>query len=150
MRWLYQLNDSSVDVSVSGLVLNFIPQPENALSEMKRVTIAGGTVAIYVWDYAGKMDFLNHFWGVAAELNSDASGLHEGKRFPDSNAEFFSRLFDNEGFVDVVAVPIEIETNFRDFDDFWKPFLGGQGPAPTYVLSLNQVLSGSTPARQTN
>jgi len=25
---------------------------------------------------------------------------------------------------------------FVDFEDFWRPFLGGQGPAPGYVASL--------------
>ena len=27
---------------------------------------------------------------------------------------------------------------FRDFDDFWSPFLGGQGPAPGYAMSLGE------------
>ena len=27
-------------------------------------------------------------------------------------------------------------TVFRDFDDYWSPFLGGQGPAPGYCVSL--------------
>jgi ubiquinone/menaquinone biosynthesis C-methylase UbiE len=42
------LEDSSVDITVSGLVLNFISEPEKALSEMRRVTAPGGTVALYV------------------------------------------------------------------------------------------------------
>ncbi|HEY9351119.1 MAG TPA: hypothetical protein VIP75_10535, partial [Acidothermales bacterium] len=24
------------------------------------------------------------------------------------------------------------------FDDYWTPFLGGQGPAPTYTVSLDE------------
>jgi hypothetical protein len=32
---------------------------------------------------------------------------------------------------------IEIATDFQDFDDYWTPFLGGQGPAPGYVQSLS-------------
>jgi ubiquinone/menaquinone biosynthesis C-methylase UbiE len=132
------LEDSSVNITVSGLVLNFISEPEKALAEMRRVTAPGGTVALYVWDYAGKMDFLSLFWDVAAELNPKASGLHEGKRFPDANADSLKDLFEHEDFVETVIVPIEIETRFRDLDDYWKPFLGGQGPAPTYVRSLNE------------
>ena len=31
---------------------------------------------------------------------------------------------------------IDVPTDFKDFDDFWTPFLGGQGPAPSYVASL--------------
>ena len=30
----------------------------------------------------------------------------------------------------------EVPTVFADFDDYWDPFLGGQGPAPGYVMSL--------------
>ncbi len=130
------MDDSSVDMTVSGLVLNFIPEPEKALAEMRRVTTIGGTVAGYIWDYAGKMEFLNHFWDVAIELNPGASGHHEKLRFASSNAEELTAVFIRSGIVDVEAGPIEITTNFADFDDYWKPFLGGQGPAPTYVSNL--------------
>jgi SAM-dependent methyltransferase len=132
------LEDSSINATVSGLVLNFIPEPEKALAEMKRVTTTGGTVAVYVWDYAGKMEFLKYFWDVAVELNPKATSLHEGKRFPESNPDGLKGLFDRSGFVDTVTAPIEINTHFRDFDDYWNPFLGGQGPAPTYVLTLDK------------
>ena len=32
-----------------------------------------------------------------------------------------------------------IETPFRDFEDYWSPFLGGQGPAPAYACSLDEA-----------
>jgi len=128
----------SVNIAVSGLVLNFIPEPKKALSEMKRVTDAGGTVAVYLWDYAGKMDFLRHFWDAAVEIKPEVLNLHESKRFPDSNAQALKRLFKKAGFVDIETAPIEITTHFRDFDDYWNPFLGGQGPAPSFVLSLDE------------
>lgn len=132
------LEDSSVNTTVSGLVLNFIPEPEKVLAEMKRVTAAGGTVAAYVWDYAGKMEFLNHFWDIAVELNPKASNLHEGQRFPEANADGLKEIFKHSGLVEVETAPLDINTDFSDFDDYWKPFLGGQGPAPTYVLSLDK------------
>ena len=133
------LADSSVDITVSGLVMNFIPEPDKALDEMKRVTATGGSVALYVWDYAGKMDFLTYFWDAAAEQNPKASGLHEANRFPDTNADALRDLFAHAGFVKTMITPIEIKTLFIDFDDYWKPFLGGQGPAPTYVASLDEA-----------
>ena len=130
------LDDSSVDIAVSGLVLNFIPEPEKALAEMKRVTAGGGTVAVYVWDYAGTMEFLNYFWDVATELNPLASDLHEKLRFAGFGAEELSAEFLRSGIEKVESGSIEIATDFVDFDDYWKPFLGGQGPAPTYVSRL--------------
>jgi ubiquinone/menaquinone biosynthesis C-methylase UbiE len=132
------MDESSVNIAVSGLVLNFISEPEKALSEMRRVTNVGGMVAVYVWDYAGKMDFLRYFWDAAVEINPEALNLHESKRFPNSNADALKRLFESTGFVDIETTSIEIATHFRDFDDYWKPFLGGQGPAPSFLLSLDQ------------
>lgn len=131
------IEDSSVDMTVSGLVLNFISAPEKALTEMMRVTRVGGMIAGYIWDYAGKMEFLNYFWDVAIELNPGAADLHEKLRFAGSNAEELSDLFIRSGITDVETAPIEINMNFIDFDDYWQPFLGGQGPAPTYVSKLS-------------
>jgi len=131
------LDDESITISVSGLVLNFLAEPKKALAEMKRVTRKDGTVAVYIWDYAGKMEFLNHFWNVVVELNPGMSHLHEGHRFPDSNAEYLIETFNSAGLSKVEAVPLEIVTNFTNFNDYWKPFLGGQGPAPTYVSKLD-------------
>jgi len=133
------LKEFSVNVTVAGLVLNFIPEPEKALAEMKRVTDVGGTVAVYVWDYAGKMDFLRYFWDAAVELKPEALSLHESRRFPDSNADALKRLFEKAGFVGVETSSFEITTHFRNLDDYWKPFLGGQGPAPSFVLSLDET-----------
>jgi hypothetical protein len=48
-------------------------------------------------------------------------------------------LFRDAGLVEVEARPIEVPTRFVDFDDYWTPFLGGQGPAPGYVTSLEEA-----------
>jgi len=129
---------ASVQFAVSGLVLNFIAEPVKALTEMKRVIAPGGTGAGYVWDYSGKMEFLNIFWDAAVAIDSKASDLHEGKRFRNTTEAGLRRLFEDTSFLEVESSPIEIEMQFRDFDDYWKPFLGGQGPAPSYLMSLNQ------------
>lgn len=118
--------------------MNFIPEPEKALREMKRVTAPGGTVAVYVWDYSGKMEFLQYFWDVVVALDPNASDLHEAKKFPDANAEGLKRIFENAELPNTTVELLEIETNFKNFDDYWNPFLGGQGPAPSYVLSLSE------------
>jgi SAM-dependent methyltransferase len=129
--------NNSVDYTVSGLVLNFIPEPLKALAEMKRVTSEGGIVAMYVWDYAGTMDFLNVFWDAAVMLDSRASDVHERYRFPNANAESMSGLLEEAGYRDIDSAPIDVETHFGDFEDYWRPFLGGQGPAPAYLASLD-------------
>ena len=126
------------DAVVSGLVLNFIPHPDRALAEMKRVARAGGTVAVYVWDYAEGMQLIRHFFDAAIALDPKVIELDEGPRFPICRPEALRQLFESTGFKDVEVRAIEIPTVFRDFDDYWSPFLGGQGPAPSYAVSLGE------------
>lgn len=133
------LGDASVDVVVSGLVLNFVPDQPAALKEMARVTADKGTIAAYVWDYAGKMELMRHFWDAAVALDPGAAKLDEGPRFPLCKPEALKALFAGAGLKDVETRAIDIPTPFENFDDYWKPFLGGQGPAPAYAMSLDEA-----------
>jgi SAM-dependent methyltransferase len=128
----------SVDVVVSGLALNFIPQPEIALAEMTRVARPGGTVALYVWDYAGRMELVRRFWDAAVALDPRASALDEGRRFPICHPAALEAHLRGAGLLEVESRAIEVPTRFRDFDDYWSPFLGGQGPAPGYAMGLDE------------
>lgn len=133
------LGDGSVDVTVSGLVLNFVPDQPSGLAEMARVTRKGGTIAGYVWDYAGKMELMRHFWDTAVELDANAARLDEGPRFPLCRPQALAKLFADGGLEGVEVQPIDIPTRFTSFDDYWQPFLGGQGPAPAYAMSLDEA-----------
>ena len=132
------LGADSVDAAVSGLVLNFVPQPQVAVEEMARVVRPGGTVAAYVWDYAGRMELMRYFWDAAAQLDPAARPLDEGLRFPLCRPAPLAGLFGGAGLQRVEGREIEVATRFRDFDDYWSPFLGGQGPAPGYAMSLDE------------
>lgn len=132
------LGDASVDVVVSGLVLNFVDDQPNALREMARVTGDGGTIAAYVWDYAGKMELMRIFWDAAVELDAAAASLDEGTRFPLCRPEALEHLFTRAGLASIDVRAIDVPTRFEDFDDYWQPFLGGQGPAPAYAISLDE------------
>lgn len=133
------LDDEKFDAVVSGLVLNFIPQPEKALAEFVRVTRKDGSVGVYVWDYAAGMQFMRHFWDAAVALDPNAYDLDEARRFPLCQPEPLKQLFQASGLSQVELIPIEIPTGFHNFDDYWSPFLGGQGPAPSYVMSLSEA-----------
>jgi SAM-dependent methyltransferase len=127
------------DAAASGLVLNFLPRPPQAVAEMARVVRPGGLVAAYVWDYAGKIEFMRHFWDAAAALDPAASDLDEGRRFPLCQPAPLADLFTAAGLRHVNVSAIDVSTRFKDFDDFWSPFLGGQGPAPGYAMSLGEA-----------
>ena len=130
------LRDGEVDALVSGLVLNFVPDAGEALREARRVVRAGGIVAGYVWDYAEGMQMMRRFWDAARALDPAAEALDEGPRFPLASPEPLARVFRDAGLEGVDVRAIEVPTVFRDFDDLWKPFLGGTGPGPAYVASL--------------
>ena len=132
------VDSGTYDAVVSGLVLNFVPQPVQMVAEMARAAGKGGTVALYVWDYAGKMQFMRHVWNAAAVLDAAAYHLDEGRRFPFCNPNSLAGLFRNAGLAEIETGAIDIHTDFKDFDDFWSPFLGGQGSAPGYAMSLSE------------
>jgi trans-aconitate methyltransferase len=137
------LADAAVDVLVSGLVLNFVPNTAQGLAQMRRVTAPGGTVAAYVWDYAGKMELMRYFWDAACELSSAAQQLDEGVRFPLCTSTALQAAFTEAKLDEVQTRPIDIATRFANFDDYWAPFLGGQGPAPAYAMSLDEASRNS-------
>jgi SAM-dependent methyltransferase len=129
--------DGSFGAVVSGLVLNFVPDAQVAVREMLRVAHPGATVAAYVWDYAEGMELLRIFWDAAVEFDPGAKVLDEGRRFPICRPDPLRACFEAAGAIEPEVRPIEVPTVFRDVGDYWSPFLGGQGPAPGYVASLD-------------
>ena len=129
-------DDGSFDAIVSGLVLNFVPAPQEAVMEMMRVVRPGGVVSVYVWDYAAGMQLMRVFWDAAVALDSAAAALDEGRRFPLCQADRLGTLFRDCALDQVETRAIDVATRFENFDDYWTPFLGGQGPAPGYVMGL--------------
>lgn len=133
------LADGSIDVTVSGLVLNFVADQLAALAEMARVSAPGGTIGAYVWDYAGRMEMMRVFWDSAVALDAGVAGLDEGARFPTCNPAGLADLFTRAGLQGVAVTDIEITMHFASFEEFWWPFLGGQGPAPAYAMALDEA-----------
>jgi SAM-dependent methyltransferase len=129
---------AAYDVAVAGLVLNFVPDPGRAVAEMARATVADGLVAAYVWDYADGMRLLRHFWDAALALDPAARAHDEGRRFPLCRPAALADLFSSARLAEVAGRAIEVSTPFRDFDDYWLPFLDGQGPAPGYAMALDE------------
>jgi len=131
------LREGCFDEVVSGLVLNFVPDPSKAVASMRERLRPGGTAAAYVWDYGEGMEFLRYFWEEAVALDSRAETLDEGRRFPLCQEPALASLFRASSLTTVETVELNIPTVFATFEDYWTPLLRGNGPAPSYVASLD-------------
>jgi SAM-dependent methyltransferase len=129
-------NPGGFEWVTSGLVLNFLPDPQKSVEKMGEHACPGGAVAAYVWDYAGRMEYLRFFWDEAVAMDPSAVALDEGIRFPVCRKEALESIFQAAGMHGVKSDAIEIPLHFETFSDYWLPFLGGTGPAPLYVASL--------------
>ena len=128
---------ASRDVVVAALVLNFIPDRVGALREMKRIARTGGTVGFYVWDYpGGGIEFMRAFWMAAVALDPAARDLTEDRRFPFCTKEGLSELAREAGLDAAEIIAIESPSVFQNFEDYWRPFTLGAGPATGYCTSL--------------
>lgn len=132
------LDTATTDVTVSGLVLNFVTDHEAMTREMARVTKPGGKVAAYVWDYAGGMQVMRQFWDAAITVNPHDMKLDQGKRFPICQPEPLKALLQDADLKAVSVRAIDISAIFQSFEDYWTPFLGGIGAAPTYLASVDE------------
>lgn len=131
------IETDSKDMIVSALVLNFVPDKEKMLAEMKRVARPGATVAFYVWDYpGGGVEFMRAFWTAATALDQGARDLTEDRRFPFCTPDGLSGLVKTAGLTSIACEQIQMPTVFKDFEDYWHPFTLGAGPAPGYCMSL--------------
>ena len=124
------------DAVVACLVLNHVPDSANAMTEMARVAETGGIIGAFVWDYEEGMQMMRRFWNAAVALDPGA-GLFD-QRYPLCHPDALIKLVGGAGLRGVEARAIDVPTVFRDFADYWTPFLGGQGVAPGYLASLSE------------
>ena len=131
-----RFGDASFDQTMSLLVINFIPDHEKAILEMRRVTRVGGTVSACVWDYGDGMESLRIFWDEAVRLNPAALPKHERNMKLSRRGEL-GALWRRAGLRDVSEEALVIDQAFSSFRDYWGPFVTGTGPGGAYVVSLS-------------
>src|SRR3546814_19751883 len=76
------------------------------------------------------------FWDAAVSLDPAAADLTEVRRFPCCTREGLTALAQRAGLSAVESTALEVPAVFADFDDLWRPFTLGTGPAPGYCMSL--------------
>jgi SAM-dependent methyltransferase len=127
--------DASFDQAMSLLVLNFVPEHEKALAEMRRVIRPGGTLSACVWDYNAGMQMLRFFWDEVVALDPAMEPKDE-RHMKLSREGELGTLWREAGLTKVQEGALTIEQRYGSFEDYWMPFLKGAGPGGAYVASL--------------
>lgn len=130
--------DGALSSALGQLVLNFVPDPLAVVREMARVTRPGGVVAAAVWDFCGGLVYQRIFWDTAAGIDPSA-GAARDRLFshPLAAPDGLERLWISAGISDVESASLTIRMDYANFDDYWDPLLGGQGPVGVYVAGLD-------------
>jgi len=131
--------DASFDRAFSMLVLQFIPDADRAVAEMRRVVRPGGTVTAAVWDSFGGLPHQRLLWDTAAVLDPSAvrpRALFRSLSEPDEMAAVWRRL----GLREVEQTSLTIRMDFASFEDYWQPFTTGEGGTGDFMTSLSDAM----------
>jgi len=130
-----RFKDASFNQTMALLVMNFVPDHNKAIVEMRRVTRPQGVVSACVWDYNAGMEMLRFFWDEVVALDP-AMAPKDERNMKLSREGQLGELWKKAGLVNVQEKPLVIEQAYTSFDDYWGPFLKGAGPGGAYVVSL--------------
>ena len=132
-----KFKDGSFDNTLALLVMNFIPDHNKAVAEMRRVTRAQGTVSACVWDYDSGMQMLRFFWDEAVALDPAVEPKDE-RHMKFSREGQLGDLWRRAGLINITEEPLMIDQAYSSFNDYWEPFTNGAGPGGAYVVSLSE------------
>ena len=122
------------DASLAQLVVHFMADPLEGLREMARVTRPGGLVAACVWDHGGGQGPLSGFWAAARDLDPT---VEDESRLAGSREGHLGELLDEVGLTDVLETVLSVSVEHASFEEWWKPFTFGVGPAGAYLATLD-------------
>ncbi len=132
-----RFESGTFDATLAQLVMNFIPDHEKAAREMRRVTRPGGVISACVWGYDEGTDMLRFFWDEVVALDPERAGKAERTMKLSKQGEL-AAVWRRAGLVNVEEAPLQIQLSFTSFEEYWRPFLEGVGPAGAYVVSLDE------------
>ena len=131
-----KFNDASFDDALALLVMNFVPDHNKAIAEMRRVTRPQGIVSACVWDYDAGMQMLRFFWDEAVAFDPSIEPKDE-RHMKLSHQGQLDDLWRKAGLLNIKEEPLVIDQVYSSFNDYWEPFTKGAGPGGAYVVSLS-------------
>ncbi len=132
-----KFKDAAFDNTLALLVMNFIPDPNKAIMEMRRVTRPQGVVSACVWDYDSGMQMLRFFWDEAVAIDPSIEPKDE-RHMKLSHQGELGQLWRTAGLINIKEQPLVIDQAYSSFNDYWEPFTKGAGPGGAFVVSLPQ------------
>ncbi len=129
--------DAAFDRAMALLVLHFVPEAGKAVAEMRRVVRPGGMVAAVVWDHLGGMPGMRMMVDTVAALGEAGRQLRNRYCFqPMMQPGELKQTFVGQGLAEVMEAQLMIRMDYEDFDDYWGPIAGGEGPLGKYMVTL--------------
>lgn len=131
------------DAAVMALVIQFVPTPLNAASEMARVVRPDGTVGAYVWEDKARgapfhpvNDALKHI-GISSPV-------------PDreiSRCETLRDVWQKAGLQSIETRTIRVTAVFADFEEYWISNTSIDGPRGQVLRDLSPAMRDRLRAR---
>jgi SAM-dependent methyltransferase len=126
--------DRAFDAALAQLVVHFMADPVAGLREMARVTRRGGVLAASVWDHAGRRGPLRDFWAAARTIDPD---INDESERAGTRHGHLAELLEQAGVQGIESAALTIELLHPTFEDWWRPFEQGVGPAGGFVAGLD-------------
>jgi SAM-dependent methyltransferase len=134
--------DASFDACVSTLVLDIIPEFDQVVQEMRRVTRPGGAVASGVFDFWGGFSASALVYDTGSVLDEGIRTLRDDVRaHPLVRANGQAEVWRRTGLVSVVEEPIVTSFDYAAFDDYWASFSTGPTRIAPRLSALPAELS---------
>ena len=139
-----RFDNNAFDAAVSTLALDVIPEIEQVVAEMKRVTRPGGVVASAVTQFFGGMPAFDLVINTGAVLETDFARLRSmraGRQlfWPGGQAALWQKI----GLADVTEIPVVVDCEYASFADYWATFTDGPGSTTSTLMALSDDARGS-------
>jgi len=131
--------DSRFDAAFGLLILQQMPDPLRMVSEMRRATRPGGTVATAIWDFQSGMPMFSIFWDAVGKIDPAVVAKRRANRskpITGTSEDSLAELWRAAGLEDVTATTIELPQDFTGLEDFWTPFLSNATPSSSVASKM--------------